>query len=91
MLVIYAEEGVIPLGRKQTAGRHGVKGASFFIGMKMTLQKLIERHRELSEEVERLSKMQKLTPNEEKNLKILKKLKLSYKDAINNATAHRRA
>ena len=29
MLVIYAEKGVIPLGRKQTAGRHGVTGASF--------------------------------------------------------------
>jgi len=57
----------------------------------MTLQKLIERHRELSEEVDRLSKMQKLTPNEEKNLKILKKLKLSYKDAINNATPYRPA
>jgi len=28
MLVIYAEKGVIPLGRKQTAGRHGVTGVS---------------------------------------------------------------
>ena len=57
----------------------------------MTLQKLIERHRELSKEVERLSKMENLTSNEEKNLKMLKKLKLSYKDAINNADPHRRA
>jgi len=57
----------------------------------MTLQKLIERHRELSREVERLSKMENLTPNEEKNLKILKKLKLSYKDAISNAEPYRHA
>ena len=57
----------------------------------MTLQKLIERHRELSKEVERLSKMENLTSNEEKNLKMLKKLKLSYKDAINNAAPQRRA
>ena len=57
----------------------------------MTLQKLIERHRELSKEVERLSRMENLTPNEEKNLKILKKLKLSYKDAINNAEPYHRA
>ena len=57
----------------------------------MTLQKLIERHRELSKEVERLSRMENLTPNEEKNLKILKKLKLSYKDAINNAEPYRHA
>ena len=57
----------------------------------MTLQKLIERHRELSKEVERLSKMENLTPNEEKNLKILKKLKLSYKDAINSASPYKQA
>ena len=57
----------------------------------MTLQKLIERHRELSKEVERLSKVENLTSNEEKNLKMLKKLKLSYKDAIENAEPHRRA
>ena len=57
----------------------------------MTLQKLIERHRELSKEVERLSKMENLTSNEEKNLKILKKLKLSYKDAISNAEPYRHA
>ena len=55
----------------------------------MVLQKLIERHRELSKEVERLSKMKGLTPNEEKNLKVLKKLKLSYKDAINSNTPYK--
>ena len=48
--------------------------------------KLIERHKELSKEVERLSKMENLTSNEQKNLKVLKKLKLSYKDAINSNT-----
>tara|TARA_R110002110_G_C13424316_1_gene714713 strand:+ start:1500 stop:1676 length:177 start_codon:yes stop_codon:yes gene_type:complete len=46
------------------------------------LIKLIERHAQLSEEVERLSKLSKLTPAEEQKLKFLKKLKLSYKDAI---------
>ena len=48
----------------------------------MILIKLIERHAQLSEEVERLSKLSKLTPAEEQKLKFLKKLKLSYKDAI---------
>ena len=57
----------------------------------MTLQKLIERHRELSREVERLSRMENLTIDQEKNLKVLKKLKLSYKDAIENAEPYRRA
>ena len=56
-----------------------------------TISKLIERHRELSKEVERLSKMENLTPNEEKNLKVLKKLKLSYKDAINSNTPYKHA
>tara|TARA_R110000824_G_scaffold369450_1_gene558948 strand:+ start:2333 stop:2497 length:165 start_codon:yes stop_codon:yes gene_type:complete len=51
-----------------------------------TLSKLIERHKELSREVERLAKIENLTSNEEKNLKVLKKLKLSYKDAISNNT-----
>ena len=55
------------------------------------LSKLIERHRELSKEVERLSEMENLTPNEEKNLKVLKKLKLSYKDAIDSNTPYKRA
>ena len=59
----------------------------FFNGEKMTIvTKLIERHKELSKEVERLSKMENLTSNEQKNLKVLKKLKLSYKDAINSNT-----
>ena len=57
----------------------------------MTLQKLIERHRELSKEVERLSKVGNLTIDQEKNLKVLKKLKLSYKDAIESAEPYRRA
>ena len=48
----------------------------------MILTKLIERHKQLSEEVERLSRLNKLTPPEEQKLKFLKKLKLSYKDAI---------
>ena len=48
----------------------------------MILTKLIERHKQLSEEVERLSKLNKLTPTEQQHLKLLKKLKLSYKDAI---------
>ena len=56
----------------------------------ITLTKLIERHEELSREVQRLSEMDNLTPNEQKNLKILKKLKLSYKDAINNGKMGRR-
>mgnify|MGYP003631903205 CR=1 FL=1 len=48
----------------------------------MILTKLIERHKQLSEEVDRISKLDKLTPIEEQKLKLLKKLKLSYKDAI---------
>ena len=48
----------------------------------MILTKLIERHKELSEEVDRISKLGKLSPTEEQKLKFLKKLKLSYKDAI---------
>ena len=47
-----------------------------------TLTRLIERHEELSREVQRLTEMESLTPNEQKNLMNLKKLKLSYKDAI---------
>jgi len=57
----------------------------------MILTKLIERHRELSKEVKRLSEMESLTPNQEKNLKVLKKLKLSYKDAINSNTPYKHA
>ena len=48
----------------------------------MILTKLIERHKQLSDEVDLLSKLGKLTPIEEQHLKFLKKLKLSYKDAI---------
>ena len=48
----------------------------------MILTKLIERHKQLSEEVDLLSELDKLTPIEEQKLKFLKKLKLSYKDAI---------
>ena len=48
----------------------------------MILTKLIERHKQLSDEVDLLSKLDKLTPIEEQKLKFLKKLKLSYKDAI---------
>ena len=57
----------------------------------MILTKLIERHRELSKEVKRLSEMESLTPNQEKNLKVLKKLKVSYKDAINSTTPYKHA
>ena len=80
-------------GRDQPAGRHGVKGVFFLLKRrKMTkLSKLIERHRELSKEVERLCKMENLTSSEEKNLKILKKLKLSYKDAINDNAPYEHA
>ena len=52
----------------------------------MILTKLIERHKQLSEEVDLLSKLDKLTPIEEQKLKFLKKLKLSYKDAIQENT-----
>ena len=48
----------------------------------MILTKLIERHKQLSDEVDLLSKLGKLTPVEEQRLRFLKKLKLSYKDAI---------
>ena len=53
----------------------------------MILTKLIERHKQLSEEVDQLSKLGKLTPTEEQRLKFLKKLKLSYKDAIEENAA----
>tara|TARA_R110002020_G_scaffold129645_1_gene290153 strand:+ start:512 stop:688 length:177 start_codon:yes stop_codon:yes gene_type:complete len=48
----------------------------------MKAKELKEQHEELSKEVDRLSKIKTLTPSEEKNLVILKKLKLSYKDAL---------
>ena len=43
---------------------------------------LAEKHQELSKEVDELSQRKHLTPNEQKNLVILKKLKLAYKDAL---------
>ena len=56
-----------------------------------TLKKLIDRHRKLSREVDRLSQEDNLTENQQKNLKVLKKLKLSYKDAINSASPYKQA
>ena len=47
-----------------------------------TTKKLAEKHKELSKEVETLSERNYLTPSEQKNLQVLKKLKLAYKDAI---------
>ena len=47
-----------------------------------TTKKLAEKHKELSKEVEDLSERSYLTTEEQKNLQILKKLKLAYKDAI---------
>ena len=51
----------------------------------MTMVQLLEKHKELSREVERLSKLKSLTAAEQQNLVTLKKLKLSYKDAISQA------
>ena len=45
-------------------------------------KKLVEKHKELSKEVEDLSERSYLTSEEQKNLQVLKKLKLAYKDAI---------
>ena len=47
-----------------------------------TAKKLAEKHKELSKEVELLSEQSHLTAEEQKNLQVLKKLKLAYKDAI---------
>jgi uncharacterized protein YdcH (DUF465 family) len=47
-----------------------------------TTKKLVEKHRELSKEVESLNERKYLTSDEQKNLQVLKKLKLAYKDAI---------
>tara|TARA_R110002051_G_scaffold248633_2_gene308189 strand:- start:1951 stop:2145 length:195 start_codon:yes stop_codon:yes gene_type:complete len=58
----------------------------FFIGLKMTLKELKEKHKELNEEVDKLSEFNRLTPAEKANLKNLKKLKLKYKDTINKLT-----
>ena len=45
-------------------------------------KKLVEKHKKLSKEVEDLSERSYLTSDEQKNLQVLKKLKLAYKDAI---------
>ena len=47
-----------------------------------TAKELAEKHNELSKEVEEMSQRKNLTPNEQKNLAVLKKLKLAYKDAL---------
>ena len=48
----------------------------------MTLKELKEKHKELNEEVDKLSELNHLTPAEREKLKNLKKLKLKYKDTI---------
>jgi uncharacterized protein YdcH (DUF465 family) len=59
-------------------------GFLLFWEIKMqTTKNLVEKHRELSKEVETLGEKPHLTANEHKNLQVLKKLKLAYKDAIN--------
>ena len=52
------------------------------MGLKMTLKELKEKHKELDEEVDKLSELNHLTPTEREKLKNLKKLKLKYKDTI---------
>ena len=47
-----------------------------------TATELAEKHSELSKEVEEMSQRKNLTANEQKNLAVLKKLKLAYKDAL---------
>jgi uncharacterized protein YdcH (DUF465 family) len=47
-----------------------------------TAKELAEKHKELSQEVDEMSQRKHLTPNEQKNLAVLKKLKLAYKDAL---------
>jgi hypothetical protein len=49
----------------------------------MTLKELTKKHKELNEEVDKLSELNRLTTAEKENLKNLKKLKLKYKDQIN--------
>ena len=48
----------------------------------MTKIELVDIHKELSDEVQRLSELKRPTPAEQRGLLVLKKLKLSYKDAI---------
>ena len=47
-----------------------------------TTKNLTQKHKELSKEVEDLSDRNYLTIEEQKNLQVLKKLKLAYKDAL---------
>jgi uncharacterized protein YdcH (DUF465 family) len=47
-----------------------------------TTKKLAQKHKELSKEVKDLSEQSYLTEEEQKNLQVLKKLKLAYKDAL---------
>ncbi len=47
-------------------------------------EKLKEQHRQLSEEVNKLTNRNTLSPAEEQQLAMLKKLKLAYKDAMKN-------
>jgi len=54
----------------------------------MQTTKMTEKHKELSKEVETLSEKNYLTPQEQRNLQILKKLKLAYKDKIANINSH---
>jgi uncharacterized protein YdcH (DUF465 family) len=48
-------------------------------------EKLKEQHRQLSEEVNKLTNRNILSPAEEQQLAVLKKLKLAYKDAMKNS------
>ena len=48
----------------------------------MTLKELKEKHKELNEEVDKLTELNHPTPIEREKLKNLKKLKLKYKDTI---------
>ena len=52
--------------------------------LKMTKIQLVDIHKELSDEVQRLSELKRPTASEQRGLLVLKKLKLSYKDAIEN-------
>jgi|TARA_R110000744_G_scaffold369237_1_gene479364 uncharacterized protein YdcH (DUF465 family) len=47
-----------------------------------TTKKLAQKHKELNKEVKDLSEQSYLTEEEQKNLQVLKKLKLAYKDAL---------
>ena len=53
--------------------------------MKTKYEKLKEQHQQLSAEVDKLTNQQLLSSTEEKQLAVLKKLKLAYKDARKNS------